>query len=684
MSSESDESDNIGFLGEQSDGGERSDAPSEADDADSSPHHALFDLEAADSDDHASDDDDSDGDSDGNSDGNSYGDSDGDHVGVSGRGASRLNTWSETRSFPQFARLPFELRYRIWEYFCPDLTAKSRVYWLRLALSPALGRGVPPTFVIQEGPFVEQQTRAARAMLAVHQQSRQMALKAFPDTLPICGDGLIRYSSVRDVVFMDCAEVVRYLGEFPPLPGFADNIRHLTLEPAVLTTLEHREHMDSLFAAFGALETLYYIVDPIDHKWRRLRWCAFDPVKRYFLTTVEDETGLGEDGEHMYCWPDTNHPAFAKPEIPLEAMADDLRSQGINSRLMRGAKWRGISVWPMVQFLHDNIYIWDDILAWHDNDMPFSDSASQSSSDDEPEPDEYESEGIDDSEISDTDSQESDSHDLIVVDDDSDDGAEVDEGGSSSRSQPPHPTRHPHTIDLTGDDDENLARFSSPEQSSATLRVSDESGNESDQPAPRTSKLKRPRARVAESESEDDNPDDDIPRKRARIERRPPPIVLSSDAEDDGKVATHPQRRARVVIVDDDSDEEQGGEQAAEDNNGGDGHGWSGLSSSEEDEEESGDSDGGAPANKPLTLAEKLQLHRDRNPIPLSEGEADSEVDRRRDSDEMSGDDMSGDDYDARDYADFQDDEDGNQVSDDGGEDGQEVEEEYDDGSDGY
>ena len=56
MSSESDESDHIGFLGEQSDS-ERSDASAESDGA-----GALFDLEAADSDDHPSDDDDDDSD----------------------------------------------------------------------------------------------------------------------------------------------------------------------------------------------------------------------------------------------------------------------------------------------------------------------------------------------------------------------------------------------------------------------------------------------------------------------------------------------------------------------------------------------------------------------------------------------------------------------------------------------
>jgi hypothetical protein len=665
MSSESDESDHIGFLGEQSDS-ERSDASAESDGA-----GALFDLEAADSDDHPSDDDDDDSD---------------DHHDADVDEDSRLylsgdlDVGSQTYSFPQFARLPFELRLRIWEYFCPDLTAKSRVYWLRLALSPALGRGVPPTFVILEGPFVEQQTRPARAMLAVHHESRQMALKAFPDALPIIGDGRLRFSSTRDVVFLDCTEVVRSLGgEFPPLRGFADNIRHLAVEPATLSILENREGTASLADTFGSLETLYYTADPTDHKRRHLHWCASAPVKRYSLSTFEEQTGLGEDGEHLYCWPDANHPDFAKPAIPLDALADELRMFGINGRLLRGTTLGGVPVWPMVHFLRDNFYLFDQLRAWDGEGTPPWDSSSENSSDDEPEPDEYESEGIDDSEISESDSEESDTHhDLIVLDDDSED----DEGGagsdSSSRSGSSHPRRRPHTIDLTGDDDENLARFSSPEQSSATLRVSDESGNESDQPAPRASRPKRPRARVVDSDSEGDDSDDDIPRKRARIERRHPPIVLSSDDEEDGGAVMTAQRRARVVIVDDDSDEEDDGKRAADGDSPGSEQEWSGLPSSD-NEEESNDSEGGAAASKPLSLAEKLQLHRDRNPIPLSDDGGDSDLDGRPESDEMSGDDMSGDDYDARDYADFQDDEEGNPPSEDGGE-----TEEEDGESEGY
>ncbi|KAK3903795.1 hypothetical protein C8A05DRAFT_43039 [Staphylotrichum tortipilum] len=669
MSLESDESDHIGFLGEQSDS-EGSDASADDSDGAGPSSHALFDLEAADSDDR-----DSDGDDDDDIDG--------------GRpGSSDLDACSETYSFPQFARLPFELRHRIWEYFCPDLTAKSRVYWLRLALSPALRRGVPPTFVILEGPFVEQQTRPARTMLAVHHQSRQMALKAFPDSLSILGDGIVRFSSARDVVFLDCTDVVRLAVEFPRLPGFAEHVRNLAIEPAAMCALESRELVASLVDAFGALETLYYMTDPTNHQRRHLRWCLSDPVKHYSLSTFEEQTGLGEDGEHVYCWPDVNHPDFSKDEIPLEDMADNLRKDGIHGQLIRGATLRGLSVWPMVQFLRDDFHLFNNFRAWHGSSPPW-DSSSQDSSDDDPEPDEYESEGIDDSEISDADSQESDTHDLIVLDDDSDDDEGVDGSRSSSRSQSPHPRSQPATIDLTADDDDNLARFSSPEHSSATLRVSDESENESDQPAARTSRRKRPRARVVESESEEDDPDDDVPRKRARIERRQPTIVISSDGEDDGEdggeAARVAQRRSRVVIVDD-SDEENDGERAADDDGGGDGpgseHEWSGLPSSD-DEEEGSDSDGGAATNKPLSLAEKLQLHRDRNPIPASEDGDDSEMDERRDSDEMSGDDMSGDDYDARDYADFQDDEEGNQVSDDGGDDDQEAGEEYDE-SDGY
>ena len=633
-------SDHIGYLAEpehnhEPDEGDASGASASAEsdsDADGSRNN-LFDLEAADSDDSRSGSEES------------------------GTGRHGLGLWSDDGDhfFPQFQRLPYELRHRVWAFFCPELTAKSCVYWFHLQQCRNENDGARG-LVALEGPFLEQQTRPARGMLAVHHESRQLALKAFPDTLSFGSDGVLRLNAARDLVFLGSTEdVMLDLEAMPPLPGLSEHIRHLAVEPAVLRDPDSRS--SALFGAFENLQTVYYITSPTEHKRRHLRWCTSDLVKRYSVTTFEEQPGLGEDGRHVYCWPDLqNHREFAEAHIPLEALAEDLRGEGID---IKRASFGGVAIWPMVQFLRDDLDHFDDLLAG-DSEGDFDRESSDG--EDDSEPDEYESEGIDDSYISDGSLDSDLPNDLVVLDDDSSDqDDECSEDGSSSASSSARPGVQDGVIDLTGGDSEGIAAFSSPEQSSATLQGSDEPAEDSEQPAPRISRLKRPRRRVVESEDEGDS-DDDVPRKRARTASRRNPTVSSSDEEEDGLGKMPAGRRARRVISEDDDDEERGDEINANTSKvRGEGPDWSGISSSDEEDEES---EGGAAVTKPLSFAEKLQLHRQQNPVPLSEG-GEAEMER-----------MGGDDYDAGDYADFQDDEEGNGGSDDSGGDNDVLEEE--------
>lgn len=83
-------------------------------------------------------------------------------------------------SFPQFTRIPIELRWRIWEFFCPDLAAKPRVLGFHVVPS----RGDRPDDVSPDPPAYLQAT-AVRTVLATHRESRALALQAFPDSLSI-------------------------------------------------------------------------------------------------------------------------------------------------------------------------------------------------------------------------------------------------------------------------------------------------------------------------------------------------------------------------------------------------------------------------------------------------------------------------------------------------------------------
>lgn len=628
--SDSEVSDDIGYVVEQSDheesdrdGSDESGSGSELEDPAES--NGLFDLEAADSDDESS----------------GSGDSEGDE-----RNDSGSESWPDNHFFPQFKRLPFELRHRIWEFFCPELSAKACVYWFLLQWGYRKN-GVARNLAILEGPFLEQQTRPARAMLGLHQESRQLALKAFPDTLSFGSNGIVRFNAKRDVVLLGSTEAaVLDFDTLPPFPNFSEHIRHLAVEPATLSGLGDRA--STILGAFQNLQTVHYLTSPTDHKPQHLRWCTSDSVKRYAVTTFEEQPGLGEDGQHLYCWPDLeNHRTFAETKIPLDKLAEDLCGDDIH---IRETTFNGEAIWPMIQFLWDSDQRrFGDLLAWDGEDDLTWESSDE---EDDGEPDEYESEGIDDSFISE-DSPGADESDLVVLDDDeSDKDEERSEGGLSVLSGSMQPGGHSGAIDLTGNDNERIPGFSSPENSSATLRASDESANESDQPALRTSRLKRPRGRVVESDSEEGS-EDDIPRKRARTNNRQNPLVLSSDDDEEDEVRKmRANQRARAVISEDE-DAETGQQNASNprDEHQGGGTDRSGTSDSySSDEVEKSDEENA----KPMSLAEKLQLHREKNPIPVSDDEH-SEIEE-----------MRGDDYDARDYADFQDDEEGDEISEEG------------------
>jgi hypothetical protein len=652
--SDSEESDDIGYLVESGPGGEsgsedesgsseESDEGSQASQSESESN-PLFDLEAADSDDE--------------SDSNENGE------------AGGFGSWSEDHFFPQFNRLPIELRHHIWEFFCPDLSVKGRVYcfilqqWFR---KKDVSRGL----TISEGAFLEQQTRPTRAMSAVHHESRQIALKASPDTLVFYDHSVIRFNAERDMVLLDSTQLAGDqidMYEVPRFRGFSEHIRHLALEPAMFTREIEREwNSSTLFGIYPNLKTLHYVSSPTYHRPQNLRWCTSELAKLYSFTTFEDQPGLGEDSQQLYCWPDFENPrAFVEAEVSLRAVSKDCFGDHIDTQ---GPNLDGVTIWPMIEFGFDPKQpCFEDLLSWDGQaDLGWDYHHDE---DEEEEPNEYESEGIDDSDISSDDSLQSETGDLVVLGDDDDDSDQEEDrsaGGSSVLSGTSQHRSQDGAIDLTGDDPDVIAAFSSPEQSSATLQGSDESAHESDQPAPRKSRLKRPRARVVESDSEDDSADD-IPRKRARTDNRQNPIVLSSDDEEDEGRKKRAKYQTRTVVSEDE-DEENGRGTGNLDQGQDGGTDWSGISSSDDEDGESEEEEA-----RPLSLAEKLQLHRHNNPIPSSDDD-DSDIEA-----------MGGDDYDARNYADFQDDEEGNEGSDDGDGDGQDDLSlgEYDDEDGGY
>lgn len=654
---------------------------------------------------------------------------------------SRQARRNHHQSFPKFALLPYELRQRIWEMFCPDLTAKSRVYEFRIVFQLANLPNNP--LDVWESHILEQQTAPARVMSAVHRESREHVLKKFPDVLT--------FRKGRNTIRWDCKNDVVILGgkappPFWPIPGFSDQIRNLGLDVELgrfldghLLTQSERPEYEQYFKEFcPRLSRVFCVLDDADFPARVLRWCANRENRHYFVRTQEEEPGVGEDAEYMYCWRNPSKTREFAVDDSIPGSLGDFVFRSLDYTQTEGNDTENIFQ-PLIRFSYETgLRRFEKIVQkQNDNtDWSFSDNDLDDESVNE-EPDEYESSGIDDSEISedggDTGSESGD--DLVFVTDDSD--QEEEEASSDEEQGPFFAARLAGfgngPIEILDDSDDafrsgdnvhhhphlgpsDSARFSSMEPSDSSTM--DHESSSPPRAGPSRSKGSG-RKRVLESDSEQEEKHDGPPRKAARISnesrsRARATVVLSDDEDEDeqmGYESTTENRQSpggskagekpkdHVVISDDDEDEEEEEmvrrrrKQKAR-------HHHNVVSDEEDDDEEDEEevtrpkkirsrrqlrppasetdddededeedesstsdsydsdsedsSDEEDPPARPLTLAEKLDLHRRNNPIP------DSDNDNDNDDDDGS---VSGDDYDGGNYADFQDDEEGNEIS---------------------
>ncbi|KAM5376206.1 hypothetical protein ACJA88_007317 [Fusarium oxysporum] len=412
-------------------------------------------------------------------------------------------------SFPQFGRLPSELRNTIWELFCPELCARHRVLDFQISYGTALHPDSASSFVwtVRDGIALGDQTKNLRTVFAVHKESRALATNAFPDSLSIdagSGDATVRFNQNSDVVLMNGLSC-------PPgrmvfhLPGFASEVKNFALGgPNILDDLSGPD-VPALLRQFNQLECFYVNVSSMDCQKSTLGWCTSDLINRYQTQTYEKQPGLGEDLQFLWCWPDLQrHPDFARFQIDRDTW--DNLPDPLGSELEQ----RGLKAWPMTYDPSDE-------------------------------------EGI----------------------------------SLASGSPPPAPQE----ISDDEDDEGAGANFSSPE------------------PEQEAAPVQRGRKRRVVSDSDDEDEEDVEPTaKRARMAR-----VVESDDEDDEPVVQQEQTRQRSrAIVSDDEDEDEGGvskEPRASD------------SSSEESEEESDESEDEEAPPKKLSLAERLRLHRQENPV---------------------------------------------------------------------
>lgn len=525
-------------------------------------------------------------------------------------------------SFPHFCRIPVELRWRIWEFFCPDLAAQPRVFNF-MAMPATTGNGADEVW---PDATISSQTAAARAMLATHRESRSLALGAFPDTLEFLNGGpMIRFNSADDVIRLEIhgTPSPRY-GHIRLNAGFRNAVRHLAICPNPFNAggdiegdvLEQLNFVRFLLT-FPHLKTIYSYANDYSHRREHLKWCVSDSIYRYYCQTFEIEPGLGEDLQFMYCWPDLiQNSDYAWSEIPMRnlgvsssdlsrvaVMLGDLHAsdEDIEPLNQGEVDWlSGIKVCPMVGFEFDSgLHNFNSLLDRKAADNWNFDSDSSSESEDSTDSDQYESDGIDDAEIDGDREYSSDEEGDLEVIPLSDEESTTLEG-----------------LDLPQDeagDDDPVALFSSPEPEPESSS-SDESGALGTTATQATIRMaKRPNRRIVSSDSEGDS-DEDI---QARPVNRRPRVILSDSEDEDEDAGGGKGPAANPIRPETGQDD----------------------SSEKEESDEEGDK------SRPMSLAERLQLHRQENPIssPGSHDGSDTEA--------------SGGDYDTRNYNDFENDE---------------------------
>ncbi|KAK3997771.1 hypothetical protein QBC44DRAFT_376248 [Cladorrhinum sp. PSN332] len=483
-------------------------------------------------------------------------------------------------SFTQFKRLPLELRQRIWELFCPDLITKARFYQFRLISSSRDYRYGPAAAPeVWEGPTLSQQTEPARKVLSVHRESRDFALRSFPDELSLRGGrGIIRYHSERDVIYIEKSTQFDYQNHMPMpvLPGFSEKIRHVGIDPDLWSIMN--PSLDAFLTAFPNMRYAYFVTD---YTWTRARdmlWASDENhVNHYHLETFQERFGVGEDATYRWIWPNLMTKAgneFARHAIkPGNIGLDDY-----NGDYAERAWAADLEVWPVILFPMDHgerafqtmvdcVRRGDtDHIRWPNLDDGYDEESSSEEIDD------YESSGIDDDSIHQNSDEESEDDLAVVNGDDTDRGDdESDEQEEDDREDGHLPVGAMHDETFNGFSDLETHPAEEP-SSSATVKEESSDGSDSERPSspPPRSTLKRGRSRVLESDSDEngsgkeDGDDEDIPRKRARTENSQRKRPSSSDSEEDSDgSAPAPSKRRRQTgrkrLSISDSDDESGG-----------------------------------------------------------------------------------------------------------------------------
>ncbi|KAG5975681.1 hypothetical protein E4U56_003346 [Claviceps arundinis] len=299
-------------------------------------------------------------------------------------------------AFPQFMRLPPELRRQIWHSYCPDLSAKARVLpFMEFPSSSTVDTqsdySESSLQLLAYGDLAEQ-TKELRAVLSTHSESRSIAVRKYPEELVLnkldsdSGAGIFRFRKETDVMFL--SKVVMW--EDDSISEFAIEIENLAVGGVVDYSTERFQDETLLQAVpeikslFPNLKRLYSPRQAVQAPTERKdieKWCVAEHVHSYMIDSDDQTT--------MFYWPDLDaHADFARSSVPKLCSLEEMKEAGVE-------------LWPMVE-----VRSWKPMLTLDGPEFE-DDSSSTDSSDSDDESDDSNADGTDSHDESSVDSSDS-------------------------------------------------------------------------------------------------------------------------------------------------------------------------------------------------------------------------------------------------------------------------------------
>ncbi|TRX92514.1 hypothetical protein FHL15_006681 [Xylaria flabelliformis] len=523
---------------------------------------------------------------------------------------------SEHYYFPQFSRLPPELRAMIWEALDPDLKSKARVLdFIVIKKAPRDGG-----FDIWESATLAQQTAPARAVLATCRESRCIALGYYPDTIQLRhGLGEIRFNSANDIILLRLPQDLRG-SDIYGLGRWCSKIKYLAFDNG-LESYPTPRHLPALNDPPQGLETIFSCFDARTFGHRLLDWSVSKSSKQFYVETFEEQSGLGEDIKALYCWPDTTLHTDFVDQVGSDYMLKFPEMPAIGS----------IPVWPMAQYLFDDGLVLYQKAKRHyernigrENGSGSPLESSEGESFYESEPDDYVRDGfIVDSSSEESEETSNDEDDRLIVD--------------GLRGSSDHEDSDQDLDDFNGFSP--LQNSSDDEATSGLRNVTSVAHDVSLEEQPRAeNQSSRRKRRIVSSEDESDDDDDVVVEVHSRVTSKRPRFISSdSEGDEDGsRIDARPgaegssrlRKRARIILSDSEDGEDDKyihneGHQLSEHSLHGDEDDDDDEDGGTEEEEDSDEEDEDLQASKPMSLLARLRQFR--SDVPISpEGESTS------------------------------------------------------------